>query len=102
LAVKLHAIQDRSGNGQAQRAGDAWDLHQLLTLHSRTGAIATALREAPDALTVAVRQATDVVLVAGATRTRSWLRASDGVQATIGADEIRALGRQLQDGLRTP
>ena len=41
------------------------------------------------------------MLVAGAT-TRSWLRTSGGVQATIGADEIRALGRQLLDGLDRP
>lgn len=35
----------------------------------------------------------------GATRTRSWLRTSGGVQATVGVDEIRALGQQLFDGL---
>ena len=39
--------------------------------------------------------------VCGATRTRSW-RTSGGVQATVGADEIRALGRQLLDGLDGP
>ena len=99
VAMKLHAIQDRSGDSQAKRAGDAWDLHQLLTLHNRSGAIATVLREAPEALAEAVRQATDTVLVTGATRTRSWLRTSGGVQATVGADEIRALGQQLYDGL---
>lgn len=102
VAMKLHAIQDRSGDSQAKRAGDAWDLHQLLTLHDRAGAISAALRTAPAALTTAVRQATDVVLVAGATRTRSWLRTSGGVQATVGADEIRVLGRQLLDGLDGP
>ena len=40
----MHAIQDRFGDSQAKRAGDAWDLHQLLTLHNQTGAIADALR----------------------------------------------------------
>lgn len=100
VAMKLHAIQDRSGDSQAKRAGDAWDLHQLLTLHNRSGAVAAALREAPDALSAAVLLATDTVLVSGATRTRSWLRTSGGVQATVGAEEIRALGQQLLDGLR--
>jgi predicted nucleotidyltransferase len=100
VAMKLHAIQDRSGDSQAKRAGDAWDLHQLLTLHNRSGAVAAALREAPDALSAAVLLATDTVLVTGATRTRSWLRTSGGVQATVGAEEIRALGQQLLDGLR--
>jgi len=51
-------------------------------------------------LRTAVLAATDIVLVAGATRTRLWLRTSGGVQASIGADEIRALGTQLLDGLR--
>ena len=99
VAMKLHAIQDRSGASQAKRAGDAWDLHQLLTLHNRGGVIAAVLRDAPEALTMAVRQAADTVLVAGATRTRSWLRTSGGVQETVGADEIRALCRQLLEGL---
>ena len=45
-------------------------------------------------------QATDIVLVAGATPTRPWLRTSGGVQATVGADEIRALGQELPEGLR--
>jgi hypothetical protein len=87
VAMKLHAIQGRSGDSQAKRAGDAWDLHQLLRLHNRSGAVAAALREAPDALSAAVLLATDTVLVAGATRTRSWLRTSGGVQATVGAEE---------------
>ena len=99
VAMKLHAIQDRSGDSQVKRAGDAWDLHQLLTLHNRTGAIADAVRDAPEVLAAAVLQATDTVLVAGATRTRSWLRTSGGVQATVGADEIPALGQQLFEGL---
>jgi hypothetical protein len=99
VAMKLHAIQDRSGDSQAKRAGDAWDLHQLLALHNPAGAITTVLREAPVALRTAVLRATDIVLVTGATRTRSWLRTSGGVQATVGAGEIRALGQQLLDGL---
>ena len=31
----MHAIQDRTGDSQAKRAGDGWDLHQLLTLHNQ-------------------------------------------------------------------
>lgn len=99
VAMKLHAIQDRSGDSQAKRAGDAWDLHQLLTLHDRSGAIAATLRSAPEAVRVAVEQATDAVLVTGAVRTRSWLRTSGGIPTTVGADEIRALGLRLLDGL---
>jgi len=99
VAMKLHAIQDRSGDSQAKRAGDAWDLHQLLSLHDRSGAIAATLRRAPEAVRASVEQATDTVLVAGAVRTRSWLRTSGGIQATVGADEIRALGQRLLDGL---
>lgn len=99
VAMKLHAIQDRSGDSQAKRAGDAWDLHQLLTRHNRAGAIAATLRDAPEALRAAVQQAADTVLVTGAVRTRSWLRTSGGVQATVGADEIRTLGQRLLDGL---
>ena len=98
-AKLLDAIQDRSGDSQAKRAGDAWDLHQLLTLHNQTGAIADALRDTPEVLAAAELQAADTVLVAGATRTRPWLRTSGGVQATVGADEIRALGQQLLVGL---
>ena len=95
----MHAIQDRFGDSQAKRAGDAWDLHQLLTLHHQTGAIADALRDAPGLLGAAVLQPADTVLVAGATPTRSWLRTSGGGQATVGAEEIRALGQQLLEGL---
>ena len=38
----MHAIQDRFGDSQATQAGDAGDLHQLLTPHNQTGAIADA------------------------------------------------------------
>ena len=95
----MHAIQDRFGDSQATQAGDAWDLHQLLTPHNQTGAIADALRDAPGVLAAAELQAADTVLVAGATRTRPWLRTIGGVQATVGVDEIRALGQQQLEGL---
>ena len=95
----MPAIQDWSGDSQAKRAGDAWDLHQLLTLRNQTGAIADALRDAPEVLAAAELQAADTVLVAGVTRTRSWMRTSGGAQATVGADGIRALGQQLLEGL---
>ena len=52
----MHAIQDRFGDSQAKRAGDAWDLHELLTLHNQTGAIADALRDAPGVLAAAELQ----------------------------------------------
>lgn len=99
VAMKLHAIQDRTGDGQAKRAGDAWDLHQLLTVHNRTGAVSDALRAGPETLRQAVVEAARTVLVDGAPRTRSWLRTSGGIPATISVEEIRNLGQQLCDGI---
>ena len=99
VAMKLHAIQDRSGDGQAKRAGDAWDLHQLLSLHNRRGEISGALCTGPDSLRLAVQAAARRVLVDGAARTRSWLRTAGGVQAGVSAEEINRLGQELVEGL---
>ena len=100
VAIKLHAIQDRSGDGQAKRAGDAWDLHQLLSLHNRWGEISAALCGGPDSLRLAVRAAAQRVLVDGASRTRAWLRTAGGAQAGVSAEEISRLGQDLVEGLR--
>lgn len=100
VAMKLHAIQDRSGDGQAKRAGDAWDLHQLLSHHNRRGEISDALLAGPEPLCLAVHTAAQRVLVDGAARTRAWLRTAGGAQAGVSAEEIHRLGRELLKGLR--
>ncbi len=61
--MKLRAIQDRAGEGQAKRAGDAWDIHQLLAHHNRTGEITRSIQQAPEALRDAVQAAARGVLV---------------------------------------
>lgn len=100
VAMKLHAIQDRAGEGQAKRAGDAWDIHQLLTHHNSAGEISRSFQAGPDALRDAVRIAARRVLVDGAARTRAWLRTGGGPQAGVTAGEIHLLGEELLDGLR--
>ena len=99
VAMKLHAIQDRSGDGQAKRAGDAWDIHQLLTHHNRAGEISRSLRSGPESLRDAVQVAVLRVLVEGAARTRAWLRTGGAPQAGVSADEIKRLGQDLFEGL---
>lgn len=99
VAMKLHAIQDRSGDGQAKRAGDAWDLHQLLSHHNSRGQISDALRAGPATLRLAVHAAAHRVLVDDAARTRAWLRTAGGAQAGVSADEINRLGQELVEGL---
>jgi hypothetical protein len=95
VAMKLHAIQDRSGEGQAKRAGDAWDIHQLLAIRNARGDISAAFLHGPEPLRREVATATQRILVDGATRTRGWLRSSGGLPATVTADELEFLGRQL-------
>lgn len=99
VAMKLHAIQDRSGDGQDKRAGDAWDLHQLLTHHNRGGEISRSVRSGPAELRDAVQVAVRRVLIEGAARTRVWLHSSGGPQAGVSAEEIHRLGQELLDGL---
>jgi hypothetical protein len=99
VAMKLHAIQDRSGDGQVKRAGDAWDIHQLLSHHNRNGQISDALRTGPEPLRLAVHAAAQRVLVDGAARARAWLRTGGGAQAGVSTEEIARLGRELLEGL---
>lgn len=99
VAMKLHAIQDRSGAQQDKRAGDAWDLHQLLTVHNARGQIAADLLRGPAVLREAVAFAVDTVLLAGADRTRSWLRGLGGAAASVSAEELRVLGEGLVEQL---
>lgn len=96
VAMKLHAIQDRRPSGGVdKRAGDAWDLYRLLTDLDADAAIRTALASGPPPLRTAVRQAAQAVLVDGATRTRSWLRAGDARMSAITAEELRFLAEPL-------
>lgn len=99
VAMKLHAIQDRSGDGQAKRAGDAWDIHQLLSNHNRQRQISEALRAGPEPLRLAVHAAAQRVLVDGAARARAWLRTAGGAQTGVSAEEFARLGRELLEGL---
>jgi hypothetical protein len=99
VAMKLHAAQDRSGEGQSKRAGDAWDVHQLLATRNAQGHVSAALRIGPEPLRREVATATQRILVDGATRTRGWLRSSGGLPATVTVDELEFLGRQLLTGI---
>lgn len=99
VAMKLHAIQDRSGAGQAKRAGDAWDLHQLLSHHNRQGQISDTFRTGPEPLRLEVHRAAQRVLVDGAARLRAWLRTAGGAPAGVSTEEINRLGRDLLEAL---
>lgn len=95
LAMKLHAIQDRPGARQDKRAGDAWDIHQLLTHHNARGDVARSIELAPAPLRAAVHLAAQRILIDQAERTRSWMRGLEGAGGSVGADELRALGEAL-------
>ena len=96
VAMKLHAIQDRRPSGGVdKRAGDAWDLYRLLSDLDADASIRTALASGPTSLRAAVRQAAQTVLVDGAARTRSWLRAGDLRMASVTVEEIRFLAEPL-------
>lgn len=98
--MKLHAIEDRSETrGSEKRAGDAWDIYRLLVDLDGDGAIRQGLASAPASLRGLVKDAAERVLMTGAARTRSWLRAGDDTMAAVTADELRFVGRLLVDAL---
>lgn len=100
VAMKLHAIEDRSETrGLEKRAGDAWDIYRLLVDLDGDGAIRQELASAPELLRRLVKDAAERVLVSGAARTRSWLRAGDDAMAAVTADELRFVGRRVLDAL---
>lgn len=96
LAMKLHAIEDRSpAGGMDKRAGDAWDMYRLLLDLNTDGSIEDALAAAPQALRVLVREAAERILVTSATRTRGWLRSGDDEMVAVTTDQIKRLGEPV-------
>lgn len=73
VAMKLHAIQDRSDD--RKRASDAWDLFRLLSTHNANGELAAAFDAAPSDLFPLVASALSKVFRQESTRTRSRLLA---------------------------
>ncbi|MGH9918664.1 MAG: nucleotidyl transferase AbiEii/AbiGii toxin family protein [Nitrososphaerales archaeon] len=100
VAMKLHAIEDRSpSRGQDKRAGDAWDIYRLLLDRDARGEIRRDMGGASPALRRLVAQAADRVLVRGVARTRSWLAAGDASMASVTADELRFVGERFVTSL---
>ena len=96
VAMKLHAIEDRSASGsQDKRAGDAWDIYRLLLDRDARGEIRRDLGGASPSLQRLVAEAADRVLVRNAARTRSWLAAGDASMASVTIDELRFVGERL-------
>lgn len=95
LAMKLHAVQDRSAAQDVKRGGDAWDIHQLLVHRNRGGALSGAIAAGPAVLRSAVVEAVTRVLVEGAGQTRAQLRRVSGAAGTVTSAELRQLGEDF-------
>ncbi|HET9692566.1 MAG TPA: hypothetical protein VFP61_15565 [Acidimicrobiales bacterium] len=99
VAMKLHAVQDRSASAADKRAADAWDIYQLLVEHNGQGSISGALLSASTILKELVREAAEHVLVTGAARTVTWMRSGDLSMAAATQEELRFLGERLIEAL---
>lgn len=99
VAMKLHAVQDRSGAGAVKRAGDAWDIYRLLVDFDADGYVRRELATAPAPLPMLIADAAERVLVADAPRTRSWLRQGDDAMASVTIEELRYVAHPLLDAL---
>lgn len=99
VAMKLHAIEDRSASGLGKRAGDAWDIYRLLVDRDADGEIREALANAPTRLRELVQDSAARVLVTNAARTRGWMQAGDAAIAAVAAEELRFVGQRLVDAL---
>jgi hypothetical protein len=100
IAMKLHAIEDRSQtSGVDKRAGDAWDMYRLLLDLDADGSVRAALAAAPAELRALVEDAAQRVLVSDAIRTRGWLRAGDDAMAAVTAADLRHVGELLVNAL---
>lgn len=99
VAMKLHAVQDRSAGSEPKRGADAWDLYRLLTDLDGDGAITAALAAAPPALRALVRDAAQRVLIEGARRASGWMKAGDDAMASVSAADLRFAARPLVDAL---
>lgn len=103
IAMKLHAIEDRSvSSGIDKRAGDGWDIFRLLLDLDADGAVRSELSSAPDSLRELLVLAVDRVLVSGAARTVGWMRSGDEVMGAVTPDQLRAVGAPALDALREP
>jgi hypothetical protein len=100
LAMKLHAIQDRSAASASKRASDAWDIYRILVDLDADGTVRSALGAATKALRDLVRQSAERILITDATRTRSWLVQGDDIMASVTAEDLRLVARPLIDALR--
>lgn len=101
VAMKLHAIEDRSPtSGVDKRAGDAWDIFRLLVDLDGDGTIREELGGVLPSLRQLVAAAAERVLVKQAARTSSWMRSGDGVIGDVSAEELRTVGRPLCEALR--
>lgn len=100
VAMKLHAIEDRSASGLDKRAGDAWDIYRLLVDRDADGDIRDALASAPARLRELVRDSVMRVLVTNVVRTRGWMQAGDAAVAAVTAAELRFVGQRLVEVLR--
>ena len=96
VAMKLHAIEDRSPtSGIDKRAGDGSDIFQLLVHLDADGRLRSELAGLGPNLRGLVARATDRVLVSGAARTRSWMRSGDAAAAAVTVDELRSVDEPL-------
>jgi hypothetical protein len=93
FAMKLHAIEDRSGLSQNKRGSDGWDLFRLMLDLDTNGALRRKLALASPRLQQLVHASGQRFLVDEATRTAGWIRSSTGNAAT--AEEIRSLASPL-------
>lgn len=99
VAMKLHAVQDRSASAADRRAADAWDIYQLLVEHDGQGSVSAALLSASTTPRELVREAAEHVLITGAARTVTWLRSGDLSMAAVTQEELPFLGERLTEAL---
>jgi hypothetical protein len=100
MAMKLHAIADRSASSdqRRKRGGDAWDMHQILTHLDGTGAVRTALSTAPTRVRDLVGHALEQRFVIEARLTVTWLRELDQA-ADVTVEELEDLARPVLDAI---
>lgn len=100
LAMKLHAIADRSVgfDQRRKRGGDAWDLHQMLTHLDRDGRIREALSTAPTRVRSLVGRALEHRFIAESKLTVTWLRELDEA-ADVTVAELEMLARPVLEAI---
>ena len=97
VAMKLHAIQDRSDRAASiKRGSDAWDLFRLLSDLDNDGAVSGGFADASSTLRRLTLDAAQRVLVDGANRTVGWMRIAD---VGITADELRYVATRFIEAI---